>query len=103
MPANSPLAREGTTASRLVHLCVGPALAARPTGPAAIDASVPRVTLFESSSLDAAPIHHHDNQISRLRADSEAALPFASCMKTGALHLFFVLQLMTPELELRRR
>src|SRR5262245_9022090 len=47
-PANNPLAREYDTISAVIAASV-PTLPAAPTGPAATDASTPRLTLLRSS------------------------------------------------------
>src|SRR5437868_10085889 len=95
MPANTPCAREYDSTSALrLPLVLAPA--ERPTGPAAIDASAPSDTLLFSIFPAASRF-----MTSRTRSISSAPawkpqLPFSRRMKTGALQLLPLRQLITP-------
>ena len=94
-PANNPCVREYDRISAFICASVA-ARASRPTGPPAIDASAPSVTLLRSifsmplafitsstRSIDCAPI-------------CSPQLPLPTCMNTGALHSPLWRQLINP-------
>src|SRR5258706_7037556 len=97
MPAKRPFECEYDSISADSCASVA-AVAERPTGPAAIEASVPSVVLLRSSL--SAPLPFITNSTSSVDCAPawKPALPFVSCMKIGGPHLpFECRQLITPE------
>ena len=75
MPAKSPFVREYDSISAVILASV-PAPAVRPTGPAATDASAPRVTLFSQQLVHAVPVHHEEHEVRRFDSDLEPCAAF---------------------------
>ena len=95
IPANSPFAREYARISAVSDTSVL-TCPCRPTGPAATDASAPRLTLFFSSFCTPLSfITSITTSISSAPAWNPQ-LPLASWRKTGALHPSPARQLITP-------
>src|SRR5437867_865165 len=94
IPANSPLLREYD--STVARLPVVLADAARPTGPAATDASAPSDTLLFSIVLAASRFVTRSTRSISVAPAWNPQLPFSSSMNTGELQPLAVRQLITP-------
>src|SRR5262249_37736724 len=96
IPAKRPFAREYDSISADIWASVA-AVAPRPTGPAAIEASAPSVTLFESSfSTPRLFITTRTSSVDCTPACSPM-LPLVRSMKIGGPQPLACLQLRTPD------